>query len=128
MQAAVLLAEDADAHLTLLNVVDVPPELRRQTSLDEVDVNTLRAADAASRLRHLRQLVPESARTYCHVETLVGDGRPSREILRVAAARASNLTVMGVRGRGVFSRLMLGSTTHDVLQEATCPVLIQHNG
>jgi len=126
LAAAMLLAEDADALLTLLNVVDVPPELHARASLGEIDINAVRAADTASRLRHLRQLVPDSARVYCHVETMVGEGKASREILRIAAERRSDLIVMGVKGRSALSRLVLGSTTHDVLRGSTCPVLILH--
>lgn len=124
---AVLLAEDADAHLTLLNVVEQPPELRERSGRGDVDVPALRAADAAARLRHLRQLVPESARTYCRVETMVGEGSPAHEILRVAAEQGDDLIVMGGRGRGAEGPFA-GSTVQRVLQRAVCPVLVVDGG
>jgi nucleotide-binding universal stress UspA family protein len=59
---------------------------------------------------------------------MIGEGKASREILRIAAERRSDLIVMGVKGRSALSRLVLGSTTHDVLQGSACPVLILHKG
>lgn len=40
------------------------------------------------------------------------------------AARPQDLVVLGSRGRGGFSGLLLGSTSTQVVQHATCPVLV----
>ena len=42
----------------------------------------------------------------------------------VEAAAGARLLVIGSRGRGGFSRLLLGSTAHAVLHHAKGPVLI----
>lgn len=57
-----------------------------------------------------------------HLEVL--EGPPAEAILRVAAVRENDLIVMGTRGLGNATALFLGSVSHKVLQEATCPVLV----
>ncbi len=50
-------------------------------------------------------------------------GKPSREILRIAAEQQTDLIVVGVQGRGAANLMFFGSTTNHVVREATCPVL-----
>jgi nucleotide-binding universal stress UspA family protein len=50
-------------------------------------------------------------------------GKPGREILRVATRFRSDLIVMGSRGLGGLTKLLLGSTTDRVVHHATVPVL-----
>jgi nucleotide-binding universal stress UspA family protein len=119
---ALSLAEEADAHLVLLNVIEVPPELREAPLAVGLDVDQIRAAEA-ERLGRLRGLVPDHAREYCTVEGAVSEGRAAREILRQTAARKSDLIVMGVHGRGAIDLMVFGSTTRAVIQNAECPVL-----
>jgi nucleotide-binding universal stress UspA family protein len=118
---AITMAEEADARLTLLHVVELPPVLVEEPALDLPRVREAAAVDAR---RRLHELIPEQARTYCTVETTVVEGRAYREILRHATERRSDLIVMGVHGRGATDLLVFGSTTHHVIRASTCPVLI----
>jgi len=52
------------------------------------------------------------------------EGSPAEAILEVALTRKSDLIVMGSRGLGRLSGLMLGSTSQKVVSHAPCPVLI----
>jgi nucleotide-binding universal stress UspA family protein len=124
MEHALSLAEEADAHLTLLHVIEVPPELREQVALAGLDVDRIRAAAEAESLRRLRTLVPEQARTYCTVETAVREGAAFRQILAAASETRADLVVMGVHGRGALDLLVFGSNTVRVIRGAACPVLI----
>ena len=118
---AITMAEEADARLTLLHVVELPPVLVEEPALD---LSRVREAAAANARRRLHELIPEQARTYCTVETAVVEGRAYREILRHTTERRSDLIVMGVHGRGATDLLVFGSTTHHVIRASTCPVLI----
>src|SRR5262245_43311281 len=55
---------------------------------------------------------------------LVGEGEPSEGILEAARAEAADLVVVGSHGRGRLGRLLLGSTSRRVSEEAHCRVLV----
>ena len=121
---ALNMAEEADAHLTLLHVIELPPELRENALVSGFDVDRIRAAAEAAARQRLHDLVPEEARTYCTVEATVVEGRAYRQVLRRASEDRADLIVMGVHGRGALDLLVFGSNTHQVIRTATCPVLI----
>jgi nucleotide-binding universal stress UspA family protein len=119
---ALSLAEEADAHLTLVHVVELPRELAewaRESDEGKTYVERWKHSAAA----RLRELVPPDAHVYCHVHERVETGRPSREILRVAAERCAGLIAMGAHGPDVLERLLVGSTAQHVIRQAGCPVL-----
>lgn len=118
---AINMAEEADAQLTVLHVVELSPLLIDEPGLD---FPRLREAASAEARRRLQELIPEQARTYCTVDTAVVEGRAYREILQQAAERQSDLIVMGGHGRGALDLLVFGSTTHHVIRVSSCPVLI----
>jgi nucleotide-binding universal stress UspA family protein len=124
LEHAIALAEEADAELTLLHVVEVPPELNAFPLATNVDIGALRAMAEGKLLRRLRELIPEQATTYCTVEAAVHEGAAYHEILRVAAERHVDLIVMGVHGRGALDLMVFGSNAARVVRRATCPVLI----
>jgi nucleotide-binding universal stress UspA family protein len=121
---AINMAEEADAQLTLLHVVELPPVLLEEPTVPALDLSRAREAAAADARRRLHELIPEPARTYCTVDTAVVEGRAYREILRQATERRSDLIVMGVQGRSALGVLAFGSTTHPVIRASACPVLI----
>ena len=53
-------------------------------------------------------------------------GFPVEEIIK--AAGDADMIVLGSRGAGGFTRLMLGSTAGQVTQHAPCPVLVVPDG
>jgi nucleotide-binding universal stress UspA family protein len=58
------------------------------------------------------------------LKTEVLEGSAAEAILEVASTRKSDLIVMGSRGLGTLSGLLLGSQSQKVVQHANCPVLI----
>lgn len=121
---ALSIAQEADAQLTLIHSIEMPPELREHYPVvADIDIDQLHSEARAASLQRLRQLVPEPARTYCTVDTIVQEGAAYRQILNVASERGSDLIVMGVHGRGAMSLLVFGSNTARVIRAATCPVL-----
>jgi nucleotide-binding universal stress UspA family protein len=124
LEYAVTLAEEADARLTVLHAIEVPPELREDPLAEGFDVDRVRAEAEARSLHHLRELIPQQARTYSTVETAVREGAAYHEILKVAAEQGVDLIVMGIQGRGALDLLLFGSNTARVTRTATCPVLI----
>ncbi|WP_425565137.1 universal stress protein [Saccharopolyspora taberi] len=56
------------------------------------------------------------------VQRFVAQDKPARALLQ--HARASQLVVVGARGRGGFTGLLLGSTSQQLLQHSPCPVIV----
>jgi nucleotide-binding universal stress UspA family protein len=51
-------------------------------------------------------------------------GDAAKVIIETAKAENCGLIVLGSRGRGEFTELLLGSVSHKVIQHATGPVLL----
>ena len=124
LNLALGLAQEADARLTLLHAIEFPAALREVVFSTDANVDRLHAAAEAEYLRRLRALVPAGARMYCTVTARVNEGKPAREIRRVAADEAADLIVMGVQGRGAVDLMVFGSNTNAVIRDAACPVLV----
>jgi nucleotide-binding universal stress UspA family protein len=125
---AMSLAEETDAQLTLLHVIDALQGFDDLPTARTVNVREIRAAAESDCLQRLDALVPDSVRSSCHVDSIVTEGKPSSEILRAAAERNCDLIVMGVQGRGAIDLMLFGSTTHAVIRLATSPVLTVRGG
>jgi nucleotide-binding universal stress UspA family protein len=54
---------------------------------------------------------------------LVVQGKPSSEVLRIAAEEEVDLIVVGTHGKGLLDKAIFGSTTERVVRRAPCPVL-----
>jgi nucleotide-binding universal stress UspA family protein len=129
---AMSLAQEADARLTVLHVLALLPELP-YSSPEAVRAwpthVTEYIAEAEQDCRNrLKAAVPEEVKAYCAVETVLANGTPYREILRVAAEQRSDLIVVGIHGRSATDLLFFGSTAQHVVRQATCPVLTLRRG
>lgn len=110
---ALSLAEENQAILLFLQLLPLIPPAYRE-------------ADEASARETLRALVPAEADAWCNPEFLVRFEFPAEGILRVAAERAVDLIVMGLKKSSSES----GLSTHlpwtfasQVVANAKCPVL-----
>ena len=80
------------------------------------------------RRARLAAAVPESVQEFCAVETVMANGSPYVEILRMARERSSDLIVIGIHGRSAADVLFFGSTAQHVVRQAACPVLTLRKG
>lgn len=124
---ATSLAQQADAQLTIVHVIELPPDIPRELhetvragprSLSEY----IALAEAEGRGR-LDDAVAGRVSAPVSVDKVLAAGKPYREILRVASERCADLLVLGVHGRGALDRLFFGSTTQHLVRQAACPVL-----
>jgi nucleotide-binding universal stress UspA family protein len=118
------IAQEANAHLTLVHAVDTSVVPREAILAGTAEFERLQASSVAEARSRLDDLVPAGARAFCDVETIVVEGRPAPEVLRVATERQADLIVLGVHGRGALDRLVFGSVTQAVLHGAGCPVMV----
>jgi nucleotide-binding universal stress UspA family protein len=114
------LAEEADANLTILHVVDWPEDGLLTQRSHEPEFRRRVEEDARSRLE---ALVTDDVRVWCKPSTKVVHGKPYREILQTAEVEETDVIVIGVRGRNALDLTVFGSTTNQVVRRAPCPVL-----
>ncbi len=112
MDFALALAQEAPAEITLLHVVEQPPETKG--SVEEV---------AAILEEHLDSMVPDEVRNWCTVKSEVKIGASYRMILEAVHETDADLLVMNIHGKWVFERALLGGTAERVLRAAECPIL-----
>jgi nucleotide-binding universal stress UspA family protein len=124
---AISVAEEWDAQVTLVHVVEMLAAVGEAPSLDDPYAR-LRGAAIADARRRLSDLIPEDARAFCTIDAVVVEGRAYKEILCLAKQKGTDLIVMGVHGRKPLDLLFFGSTAHHVLRASTCPVLVVRQG
>lgn len=129
---AMSLAQEADAHLTVVHVIELPPDVPREVHENVLaGPRSLReyvALAEEERRGRLQEAVPDSVRAYCTVDTVLATGKPYQEILRVAEEQQADLLVVGIHGRGAVDRLLFGSTAQHLVRQASCPVLTLRKG
>lgn len=128
LEYALSLAQEADARLILLHVIEDVLSHAGTEFLGPVSVSEYYRhieEDAATRLK---AVVPDEARVWSRPDERVVKGRAYQEILKIVAEEDVDLVVMGVQGKGALNRLVFGSTAHRVIREARCPVLTLHGG
>src|SRR6266702_2083509 len=110
---AISLAQENQAHLVLLHVIEHP---KPGDLVDSPEGVNLKA-------RKLQQLVTEQAGLWCEPTYIVEQGPAAEKILDVAKRRHTDLIVMGARpAKGLATHLNM-NTVHNVVSQATCPVL-----
>jgi nucleotide-binding universal stress UspA family protein len=115
------LAEEQHGRITVLHVVELPPELQEVPASGVITFDGLRAAARAEWGRRLTAMIPASRPV--PFDTVVVEGRVHREIVRLARDWSVDLIVMGAEGRSAAERWPLGSNAQHVVRAASCPVL-----
>jgi nucleotide-binding universal stress UspA family protein len=121
LEYAAMLARKTGAALHLLYVVPFPIELTSYPSSRWVELGALRDQLRAEAERDLATRA--AAIGGVDVKSEVKFEVPAGAIVETAAERKCQLIVMGTRGRGGVSRLLLGSVAERVVRTAECPVL-----
>lgn len=120
-QVLELADSGAKLEITLLNV-QVPiasGHVRMFISQDEV--NSYHQDEGLAALANSRALLEAAGVPYNYH---IGVGRVAETIVRFAREGNFDKIVMGTHGRGGLLELLLGSVAHEVLKNATVPVLL----
>jgi len=110
---ALSLAQEHEAHITLLHVVKEARDLSDRNRAVLVEFFT----------RRLQGLLPAGADLWCQPEIRVEFGEPSEVILQSAVEEESDLLVLGIRRSGNFSGHLPPATAYKVVCQSLCPVL-----
>jgi nucleotide-binding universal stress UspA family protein len=112
---AISLAQENQARLTLLHVVETMEETTRDPQKTVI-----------SYLGRLQDLVPPEAELWCRAKPFVVFGHVAEQILDLAKERGADLIVLGVRHAGALAAVsshMPWGIACQIVREAHCPVL-----
>jgi nucleotide-binding universal stress UspA family protein len=110
---ALSLAQEHDAKLTLLHVIESAAAYTEQSVVRQREINVAR----------MRQLMPEGSEDWCKPEFRVTFGSAVEEILIAAKESKANLIVMGAKARKNLAGHAPLTIAYNVLTKAPCPVL-----
>jgi nucleotide-binding universal stress UspA family protein len=129
LDEACALAADAGGSVTAVHVIEWPwhetPEphvegLPPAQAAALLDYRRYLETTAKSRLEAVKE---EVGRDRCRIETRVAHGKPYAELLCAVEREHADLIAIGVHGRSALDVFFFGSTTHQVVRRAPCPVL-----
>jgi universal stress protein A len=115
------IAQYRDAEMTVLSVVE---PLLAQAAGIRLGVDLTRTEVEPALREFVEATLPEGARHASHLRMEVTVGDPSEAILQTGHSLKAGLIVMGTHGLGGFRKLLLGSTTEQVLRRTEWPVLV----
>jgi nucleotide-binding universal stress UspA family protein len=113
---AISFAEENDAQLTLLHVVEVWGQQKKENK---------QGLTVAEAMHQLHEIVPPEAGLWCRPETVVEHGEPAARIIEVAKQSKADLIVLGIRDtRHILMASRFERTiAHTIVAHAACPVL-----
>lgn len=117
-QEAIEVTRRNEAHLHILIVADTNRLGAEPYAVDHIMKNVNKAANAV--VESLEELLPPDI-THTSV---IDEGNPKATIVAYAEQEKIDLIIMGATGTGTFSRLLLGSTTAYVVNNAPCNVMV----
>ncbi|HUO09244.1 MAG TPA: universal stress protein [Phycisphaerae bacterium] len=121
LKVAISLAQDMDAALAFVNVVDPSGTLLfPEVYLMGEDPLFPVRKQATEFLERSRDLVPLNI----PVDLLVREGKVATEIPAAAREWHADLIILGTHRRGPLGRLIFGSTSACVIPKTKCPVLL----
>ncbi len=89
-----------------------------------IDVTELVEAQKNSIETSLQKLAADLQGDFDSVVTMMGNGSPGRELVRMAGAHQTDLILMGAIGHSAIARVLLGSTSDYVATHAPCSTMI----
>lgn len=119
---AVELARANRAELLLVHVLS-PVLVPAETYMSVKAYENLWASTRASGQKGLAALAARARKAGVRVKSVLVQGVPHEQIVRVAKTKRADLIVMGTHGRSGLAKFFLGSVAGRVVAAAPCPVL-----
>lgn len=128
LEEACAIAEESRGSVTAVHVIEWPwseasPDLEGIPAPQAAALVEYRRYQETMARSRLDTVVGEVCRNRCHVDMRVVHGKPYTEVLCAAEREHADLVVVGVHGRNPLDVFFFGSTTHQVVRRAPCPVL-----
>jgi nucleotide-binding universal stress UspA family protein len=123
--AACDLAKLTKSRLILLHIVQAPPIVMSEVyAFDDGQLTEMIAGAKRVGAKKLQALEHRCKKRGVRVTAVQSTGAPVAAILAKAVSARAGCIVMGTHGHNAVYDLLVGSTTHGVLKQAPCPVMI----
>ncbi len=122
---ALALARAADARISLLSVVEFPPERAGMPSAAAREGDGRHVTESTAYLESVATAVRADGLA---ATTVVRHGNPASEILAASEDEGCSLIVISTHGRTGLERLRIGSVAQHVLRHAIIPILVVRPG
>ncbi|MDJ0738791.1 MAG: universal stress protein [Gammaproteobacteria bacterium] len=107
-----------------LHLLGVPPETAGENQIDSYSPERFTAV-RDRRARHVFDGVrAQLDGVDVQIDETLLTGEPAAQIVAHAGATANPMIVMGRRGLSRMSELLMGSVSHRVVHQASCPVVV----
>lgn len=116
----VALARRLRAQLTLVHVLETRLVLEIAT---EAEIEQIERDQRDEALRELGNLLSPEDEDDLDLQIVLKSGNVRKEIAAAVHDHHADIVVMGSHGRGRFGRMILGSTTEDLLRKLPVPVM-----
>jgi len=124
LKHAAELARSFDAEICIIYVSLLPQTLPVISHIESYYIPEYSFSDVENFAKKIieaaREAVPEGIRVQTHTEI----GSPNLIITEYAEKNNFDIIVIGSRGLGIFSELLMGSVSSYVVHHAKCPVLV----
>ena len=119
------LARVTDARVILLHIIQPPHVVMSEVyAFDATQLTDLQASAGKVAGHKLKALARHCEKRGVRVTAVQRTGAPVAAILAKAVSTRAGCIVMGTHGHGAIYDLLVGSTTHGVIKNAPCPVLV----
>ena len=119
---ALTLAQQFNAELTILHVINEPVDLRG-FYVPHISFEQLEREIESGATSMMEKFCQEKMKDFKNYQTGIVTGIPHEEIIRKAQDTGSSLIVIGTHGRTGLDHLIFGSTAERVVRGSFCPVL-----
>lgn len=123
LKTAVELAEHFEAELILLNVVSPVPVVSGAAGATGFHLPTLIKEMQVAAEKSMTVLISEKIPEALKTRSMVVQGRPADEIVRLADKEDADMIVIATHGESGWQKFLFGSVTEKVIRMALCPVL-----
>jgi nucleotide-binding universal stress UspA family protein len=125
LKAAIELATHFGATLHLVNVVPLVPIVEAPIGVESAsfNVDSYQQELEGQAKKSLKNLVDEKVSNDLKLVTEVLIGNASGEVMRYANDKNVDLIVIATHGLSGWRRFISGSTTEQIVRQASCPVL-----
>jgi nucleotide-binding universal stress UspA family protein len=123
IKEAAKLASCYEARVYVIHVAAPDPDFVGY-EVGPIQERQFRAKELRAEKKKLEQLATELKALGVDAVSLLMQGETAKLLLREVDRLQSCLLIMGVHGRGLIKTAFLGSTSHEIVRLASCPVLL----